>query len=160
MRIQIARTLLDLRELSVTQYRAADINPNNELEVNVLFTNEKRARTALRFAGALAQNLNARINLVVVKEVPLAFPVDRPPVAVSFTARRLLEFAGEGVQGPLDTTVQLCYCRNKPQALIRVLRPKSLVIIGGRKRWWPTKEGRLAKMLRAKGHQVIFATYS
>jgi hypothetical protein len=126
------------------------------LEVNVIFTNEKRARAALRVAGALALNLNGHLNLLVIKEVPLAFPLDRPPVAVSFTKQRMLQFASEGAQGPVDTTVQLCYCRNQTQGLLQSLRPKSLIIIGGKTGWWPARESRWAKRLRAQGHQVLF----
>ncbi len=128
------------------------------LEVNVLFTTEKHASAALKAAGALAQNLNAHLNLVVMKEVPLGFPVDKPPVSVPVTQRRLFEFASRGIQGPLETTVRLYYCRNKLQGLLQALRPKSLVVIGGSRRLWPTAESRLARILRAEGHQVIFAT--
>jgi hypothetical protein len=135
-----------------------EIDTEALLEVNVIFTTDKRACAALKVAGALALNLNAHLNLVAVKEVPLAFPIDRPPVDIPFTQRRLYELAGQGVQGPLDTTVRLYYCRNKLQGLLQALKPKSLVVIGGQKRLWPTREDRLAKILRAKGHQVIFAT--
>ena len=135
-----------------------EVDTEAALEVNVIFTTEKHACTALKVAGTLAQSLNAHLNLVAVKEVPLAFPIDRPPVAIPFTQRRLYELASQGVQGPLDTTVRLYYCRNKLQGLLQALRPKSLVIIGGSERLWPTKETRLAKILRARGHQVIFPT--
>ena len=135
-----------------------EIDTDASLEVNVVFTTEKHARKALRVAGELAQNLNAHLNLVAVKQVPLAFPIDRPPVEIPFTQRRLYEFASQGVQGPLDTTVQLLYCRNKLAGLLQALKPRSLVIIGGSDRLWPTMESRLAKFLRAKGHQVIFPT--
>jgi hypothetical protein len=37
-----------------------------------------------------------------------------------------------------------------------VLSPRSLVIVGGRKRRWPTAEERLARQLRRNGHEVIF----
>jgi hypothetical protein len=135
-----------------------EVDTATSLEVNVIFTTERYACTALKVAGTLAQNLNAHLNLLAVKEVPLAFPIDRPPVAIPFTERRLYEFANQGVQGPLETTVRLYYCRNQLQGLLQALKPKSLVIIGGRKRFWPTKENRLAKILRVKGHQVIFST--
>jgi hypothetical protein len=157
MKIRSDRSPLEKREERVAQDRADDLNPSHVLEVSVLFTDAEHARPALRLAGRLAQGLNAHINLVVVKEVPLAFPVDRPPVTIRFTERRLSEFVSEGVQGPLDTTVQLCYCRDKRQALACVLKPKSLVIIGGRKRRWPTTEESVAKFLVSKGHRVIFA---
>jgi len=38
-----------------------------------------------------------------------------------------------------------------------VLKPHSLIIVGGRKRWWPTSEQRLAQALKKDGHHVIFA---
>jgi hypothetical protein len=135
-----------------------EIDTEASLEVNVIFTTEKHACTALKVAGSLAQNLNAHLNLVAVKEVPLGFPIDRPPVAIPFTQRRLYELASQGVQGPLDTTVRLYYCRNKLQGLLQALKPKSLVIIGGSERLWPTKTSRLVRILRGKGHQVIFPT--
>jgi len=135
-----------------------DTQTRESLEVNVLFTTEKHASAALKVAGALAQNLNAHLNLVAVKEVPLGFPLDRPPVAIPFTQQRLYDFASQGVQGPIDTTVRLYYCRKKLQGLLQALTPKSLVVIGGNERPWPTKESRLAKILRNRGHQVIFPT--
>lgn len=128
------------------------------LEVNVIFTREKHACSALRVAGALAQNLNAHLNLVAVKEVPLGFPLDRPPVAIPFTQQRLYDIANQGMQGPLETTVRLYYCRKKLQGLFHALLPNSLVVIGGNEKLWPTKESRLAKVLRDQGHQVIFPT--
>jgi hypothetical protein len=112
-----------------------EIDTEASLEVNVIFTTEKHACTALKVAGSLAQNLNAHL-----------------------TKRRLYELASQGVQGPLDTTVRLYYCRNKLQGLLQALKPKSLVIIGGSERLWPTKTSRLVRILRGKGHQVIFPT--
>jgi hypothetical protein len=134
------------------------LDARTSLEVNVIFTDEKRARAALKCAGALARSLQAHLNLVVVKQVPLAFPLERPPIPVSFTEEKLHEFASEGLQGPMDTTVQLYYCRNRLKGLLQALKPKSLVVIGGRRKLWPTKESRLAATLRAEGHQVIFPT--
>ena len=47
-------------------------------------------------------------------------------------------------------------CRDRVETLTAVLSPHSLVVIGGRKRWWPTAEKRLARKLRRAGHEVIF----
>lgn len=135
-----------------------EFDARTPLEVNVIFTDEKRARAALKCAGALAQGLQARLNLVVVKQVPLAFPLERPPIPFSFTAGKLYEFVSEGLQGRMDTTVQLYYCRNRLKGLLQALKPKSLVVIGGSRKVWPTKESRLAAILRTKGYQVIFPT--
>jgi hypothetical protein len=49
------------------------------------------------------------------------------------------------------------FCQDKRQALLRVLKPKSLVVIGAKSRWWPTEECKLAEVLRSKGHEVVVA---
>jgi hypothetical protein len=143
---------------SATQKAAAAAEPTSDLEVNVIFTDRGGTLAALKTAGALALNLRARINLLAFQVVPLAFPLARPPVSIPFSQQRLLDLASQGAQGHLDTAVQLYICRNERQALLQVLRPKSVVVIGSRKRWWPTQESKLARMLRSQGHQVIFAT--
>jgi hypothetical protein len=40
--------------------------------------------------------------------------------------------------------------------LLRTLSPNSLVVIGGRKKWWPTNEKLTARRLRKAGHKVLF----
>ena len=39
---------------------------------------------------------------------------------------------------PVETIVRLYLCRDRFETLQAVLRPRSLVVIGGRRRWWPT----------------------
>jgi hypothetical protein len=129
----------------------------SELEIDVIFTDTDGTLAALKLAGNLACNLGPRIHLQVPQVVPLHFPLTRPPISIAFTEQRLLELAHRGAQRPLETAIHLYLCRDKKQALSQVLKPRSLVIIGGKKRWWPTEEGKLARMLRSKGHQVVFA---
>ncbi len=157
MSSQIDGTFMELWERSATQDGAPQAGASAKLEVNVIFTNTQGTLAALKMAGYLACNLGARINLVVAQVVPLPFPLTRPPVSVAFTEQRLLDVACQGAQGPLETAVNLYLCRDRGQALLRALKPRSLVVIGGRARWWPTAESRLATMIRSKGHQVIFA---
>jgi hypothetical protein len=140
-----------------TRETARAAGPGAALELSVIFTSEKGSQVALRFAGTLAQNLNAHLNLIVVKQVPWALPLDRPSVPVSFTERRLIALAVAETQGQLDTTVRLYYCRKRTETLLQALEPKSLIVIGCRNDWWPFRERRLARLLRSNGHQVIFA---
>lgn len=142
------------------QEATAEAEPAGDLEVDVIFTDGDGTLTALKTAGVLAHSLRARINLLAFQVVPLAFPLARPHVSIPFIEQRLLDLASQGAQGPLDTTVQLYLCRDERHALVQVLRPKSVVVIGGRKRWWPTKEQRLAEQLRQDGHQVVSAYLS
>ena len=60
-------------------------------------------------------------------------------------------------ESAVDTTVRFYLCRDRDETLARVLRPHSLVVIGGKKRWWPTAESRMAKRLRKLGHEVVLA---
>lgn len=57
-----------------------------------------------------------------------------------------------------DPTTRLYLCRDRLDVLARVLRPESTVVIGGRRRWWPTGESRLAKALRSRGRQMAFVS--
>jgi hypothetical protein len=43
------------------------------------------------------------------------------------------------------------------ETIRQVLKPDSVVIVGGRKRWWPTREQKLATALRRDGHRVILS---
>src|ERR1700688_4987163 len=43
------------------------------------------------------------------------------------------------------------------EAVDRLLIPGSIVVIGTRHRWWPTREHRFGRWLRTKGCHVIFA---
>ena len=130
--------------------------PSKELEVSVIFTDAPGTLAALRAAGTLADGLGTRIKLVVPLAVPYAFPLDRPPVPVAFTEKLLLDLACRAVQAFLETAICLYLCRDRLQTLLEVLEPHSLVVIGGRKHWWPTAETRLAQALRSKGHQGVF----
>ena len=125
----------------------------HQLEVAVVFTSAAPTIAALKKAGALADRLSARINLVVPQIVPYPLPLDSPPVLIDFGEQWFREIATES---PVETTVQIYLCRDRLETLTSVLAPHSLVVIGGRKRWWPTQEKSLARQLRRAGHEVIF----
>jgi hypothetical protein len=147
----------DLWDCSVPPGRAAETNPDNELEINVIFTDHLGTLGALKTAGALAHQLRTHINLLVPRVVPYAFPLASPPVSIQFTERRLLDLARQGAQGSVVVSVQLYLCRDPRLCLLEALKAQSLVVVGGRARWWPTKETQLARMLQFAGHHVIFA---
>lgn len=128
--------------------------PEPQLNVEVVFTSVQATLAALREAGRLASRLQARVTLVVPQVVPYPCPLDSPPVLLDFGERRFRTIAEES---RVDTTVQIYLCREKWETLQSVLKPRSLVVVGGRRRWWPTEEKRLASRLRHAGHEVIFA---
>ena len=127
--------------------------PQGKLTITVVFTSVESTLTALKEAGVLANKLNARITLVVPQVVPYPLPLESPPVLIEFNERRFRVLAS---QSPVETSVRIYLCRDGLQTLTSLLRPGSLVVLGGRKRWWPTREKTLARHLSHAGHEVIF----
>ena len=124
------------------------------LEITVVFTNTRATLTALRTAAGLAASLAARITLLAPQVVPFPLPLSSPPVSLQWSRRRFHELvAGQ----PVETNVDICLCRDATEFLLGALKPRSIVVIGGRKRWWPTAENTLANQLCAEGHEVVLA---
>jgi len=126
----------------------------SSLNVTVVFTSVHATIAALQKAGTLAESLGARVTLVVPQIVPFPLPLTSPPVLLEFQEKRFMEIASES---PVDVNVQLYLCRDGMETLKKVLRPHSLVVVGGRKRFWPTLAQRLARKLRKAGHEVILS---
>ena len=125
----------------------------SRLNLDVVFTSVEPTLAALKKAGALASRLNGRITLVVPQIVPYPLPLKTPPVLIEFNERRFRIIASES---PVETTVRIYLCRDPLETLPAVLQPHSVVVLGGRRSWWPTAEKRLARKLRRVGHKVIF----
>lgn len=130
----------------------AIVETESRLNVAVIFTSVQSTLAALKKAGALANRLSGRITLVVPQVVPYPLPLTSPPVLLDWNEKRFRVIAG---QSPVETTVQIYLCRDRLETLTAVLSPRSLVVVGGPKRWWPTAEKRLARTLRRAGHEVI-----
>ena len=139
---------------------APECHIDRELEVNVIYTTDVGTLAALKAAGDLACGLNARINLIVAQAVPWVLPVDQPPVSIDFTTRRVKALVERSAHGDIETRIKLYLCRERPQALLHALPPKSLVVIGDKKRWWRSETARLAKALDRNGHRVLFVPNS
>ena len=124
-----------------------------KLNVTVVSTSMDSTVAALKKAGALAESLGARITLVVPQIVPFSLELTSPPVLVEFQERRFREIAA---QSPVEVRVNFYLCRDALETLKAVLKPHSLVVLGGPRRFWPTREKALARTLRKAGHEVIF----
>lgn len=130
--------------------RARDETP--QLEISVVFTSPRPTLRALKRGSELARRLRARVALVVPQIVPYPLPLATPPVPPQFNERRFFAVAGET---RVETTVRIYLCRDRSDCLRDVLKPHSVVFLGGPKRWWPTAEDRLAKRLRRMDHDVV-----
>jgi hypothetical protein len=123
------------------------------LEITVIFTSLRPTLRAMRRAADLARRLGARIALVVPQVVPYPLPLASPPVLLKFNEHRFFAFAKES---HVETTVRIYLCRDRAECVADMLRPHSIVFVGGQKRWWPTAESRLAKKLQRADHEVVF----
>jgi hypothetical protein len=126
---------------------------DQRLNIAVVFTSVESTLEALKEAGNLANSLGVRITLVVPQVVPYPLPLETPPVLVEFNEHRFRVIASES---SVETGVQIYLCRDRLEMLLATLSPNSLVVIGGRKKWWPTTEKLMARRLRQAGHKVIF----
>jgi hypothetical protein len=100
----------------------------SRLNIAVIFTSIESTLSALRRAGALANRPHACITLVVTQVVPYPLPLNRPPVSPDFRERHFRVLAEESA---VETTVRIYLCRDRVETLRKVLKPHSLVVIGG-----------------------------
>ena len=124
------------------------------LEVNVIFTDLGTTAVALRAAESLAHGLGACIRLRAGIAVSRGLPLDRPQVSTEFFRELLCRLVAQPELDGLQISIHLYICRDWTRTLRQVLKPNSLVVLGGRERWWPTGATRLAKMLQTEGHRV------
>jgi hypothetical protein len=124
----------------------------SSLEIAVVFTSVEATAAALTKAASLAESLQGRITLVVPQIVPYPLPLTAPPVLLDFQERRFRELAA---QSPVAIDVHLYLCRDDVETLRAILKPRSLVVMGYRKRLWPTRNSRLARTLKRMGHELI-----
>jgi hypothetical protein len=124
------------------------------LEVCVIFTDAPGTLAALQKIDGLVDNLEAQLRLIMPYEVPYALPLTKPAVPVEFLEGQIRNLA---CKTQLDVAGQIYLCRDKRRALGLLLRPHSLVVVGGKKRWWPTAAQKLAQAVKKVGRHVIFA---
>jgi hypothetical protein len=124
------------------------------LEVNVIYTEPKATSAALNVAESLAGGLGAAIRLRAAIGVPHRLGLDQSPVSIPFMEQLLSGFVDE--RRECEYTVHLYLCRDAMGTLLQEIRPKSIVVIGGSRRWWPTAASRMARAFRVKGHRVVF----
>jgi hypothetical protein len=145
----------DFHKIQIGEFRPQERSspPVRTSEVYVLFTTLHETCAALRIATALASALGVPLTLVHLRTVPYSDRVEEPtgtsPLETDAFVRRLRS------QG-LNVRVRVYLCRSARRAILRAFGPHSLVLIGGRRRWWPGRSDRLRQALEAAGHFVVF----
>ena len=123
---------------------SAATDGHSELEVFVIFTDHSGTLAALQTADQLTKKLEARLRLLMLHEVPYALPLTRPAVPVGFLEEQLHAWASKI---PIDIVAHIYLCRDKCRTVRLILKPRSIMILGGRKRWWSVDE-KLARVLK------------
>lgn len=130
----------------------AEVTGGRRLEINVLCTSVPATVRAMERAVEFAHGLNARVHLLAAQEVSYAVPLESSPVAVEFQEALFRKIAQSC---DVETRVDIFLCRDAEQTFLQHLPRHSLVVLGSPKRWWPTREERLARHLRRSGHEVV-----
>ena len=130
----------------------AEVTGGRRLEINVLCTSVQATVRAMEKAVEFARGLNARVHLLAAQEVSYKVPLESSPVAVEFQEALFRKIAQ---RYDVDARVDIFLCRDAEQTFLQHLPRHSLVVLGSPKRWWPTREERLARHLRHSGHEVV-----
>src|SRR5437899_13036014 len=134
----------------VEQRRPSDIR-TGVLWVVIPYTTPELTRAALRHAG-VCSDLDVHVALLDIQVVPFPCPLNQPPINKEFSKRRLQQLLQEN---RLSGQAAVVYTRDWFEAFEKMLEPKSLVILATKKRWWPTRQDKLARTLAKAGHQVM-----
>lgn len=124
-----------------------------QLQVNVLYTTHDGTLAALKIAARLSTNLGTCPKVLRLYAVPYTLPLEKPTVPTYFLEEQIRALACES---PTEFTARIYLCREPRWTLRELFPPHSVIVIAGKKRWWPTKEQWWARLLRKEGHEVIF----
>jgi hypothetical protein len=139
-----------------TGYEEIDQRKPPEITTGILwmvipYTTPELTGAALRHAG-VCSDLDVQVALIDVQVVPFPCPLDQPPINKEFSERRLRELLKEtGLPGH----AAVLYARDWLEGFKRALEPGSLVVLAAKRRWWPTREEKLARALTKAGHHVM-----
>jgi len=135
----------------IDQWRPSDM-ATGVLWLAIPYTAPELAKAALRHA-AVCSDLDVHVRLVDVQVVPFPCPLNQPPIDQKFSQCRLNDLVKES---GLPGKGAVVYTRDWLEGFRQVLEPGSLVIVASKKRWWPTREEKLARTLKKAGHDVLF----
>src|SRR5262245_35313080 len=133
--------------------RTSDSRDLRTNAVYVVYTSTDETLAALRMAGGFANALNVPLVLVHYRTVPYPLAVDGPTGISPIHSEEFLERLRVE---QIDVASRVYLCRDDRRAVGAALNMPSLVVVGGRRRWWPTKAQSWRRVLEAAGHYVVF----
>ena len=110
----------------------------------------------MRVAAALSRASGASVRLIDPR--PVHIPLRAAGYALAAGEVPIEERERERViaAAGVPVEVQVYVCGHPANAARAALRPHSLVVLGGRRSWWPTALERLQRTLESQGHVVMF----
>jgi hypothetical protein len=121
------------------------------LEIVVPYTSPEIAAKVVERAAALTAGLNIILKFVAVYIAPYPTELRCPTAMERHLTGRLTDLAG---RTNLPSRIHIVVSRDRAEGFRQVLRPGSAVLLGSRKRFWRTREERLARELIRQGHHV------
>ncbi len=120
--------------------------------ISVVYTSFEDTLRAVRVGATFADLMGLPLRVVHFRTVPRQNDVDRPdgvsPVETeAFTAR----LAEDGI----SARVRVYLCRDEAKTIPLAFTPQSIVVLGGRPSWWPTRVERWRHALEAAGNFVV-----
>ncbi len=132
--------------------RSQGASSDGNLDLTVIYTTRRATRAALEEADSLADDLDARIKLIVTDAVPYHASLTRGTAAAEVPCGLLRDLL-TGLRSVVR--VELYRCRDSRQALRDMLPAQSTILIGTGGFWSRRREQRLAAFLASLGHHVI-----
>ncbi len=121
-------------------------------DISVIYTTADETLAALRAADELARPLKRLVRLIDFRVVQVGAPVEAPTGRSPIETNGLLDrVRSDGI----DVQVEVYVCRDVRCAIPRVFTDHSLIVLGGRHHWWPTRTERLRQILERRGHFVL-----
>jgi hypothetical protein len=127
----------------------------SKFAVHVVFTTWPGTLAALRTAAQQSRLLDPRIIVWFFQQVPRQFSTVSPPVSTDFIQRRLRAMARKCCPD-IETEIRICLCTNQWECMKAAFTPDNVVVAGGKRRWWRSREQRMAAFLRSYGCRVLF----
>lgn len=121
--------------------------------VHVVFTSIDDTLAAARVGHRIATAMGVPLKVVHFRTVPCGMSVEHPAgVSPIETDQFVEQLRNEGI----EARARVYLCRHERRAIPMAFKRRSIVVIGGRHRRWPTAEERLRQHLEAADHFVVF----
>ena len=121
------------------------------LHLVVLYNNPLLTARALAAAAEWAREFEAAVTLMAVYVLPYPSPLECQEGIRKRLERELTTVARSS---PAAIRIKLVFARDREDACVGLLQCQSVVVMGAKDRWWPTREERLARKLAARGHSL------